>query len=80
MVDQGYTSARLLFGSEQDYNIDLLGPVALNVKWQAKAGLGFDLSHFQIDWKDKTVYCPQGKQSYLWKNNKDIYGKPVIYV
>lgn len=80
LVDQGYTSARLLFGSEQDYNIDLLGPVALNVKWQAKAGLGFDLSHFQIDWKDKTVYCPQGKQSYLWKNNKDIYGKPVIYV
>ena len=47
---------------------------------QAKAGLGFDLSHFQIDWENKIVYCPQGNRSSLWKNNKNIYGKPVIYV
>ena len=80
LVDQAYTSAQLLSSSEQDYNIDLLGPVALNVGWQAKAGLGFDLSHFQIDWQQKAVYCPQGKRSYLWKNNKNTYGKPVIYV
>ncbi len=80
LVDQAYTSAQLLSGSEQDYNIDLLGPVALNVGWQAKAGLGFDLSHFQIDWEQKAVYCPQGKRGYLWKKNKNTYGKPVIYV
>ncbi|PSM45462.1 IS5/IS1182 family transposase [Chroococcidiopsis sp. CCALA 051] len=80
LVDSGYTSAQLLSSSERDYNIDLCGPVALNVGWQAKAGLGFDLSHFQIDWKQKAVYCPQGKRSYLWKKNKDGYGKPVIYV
>lgn len=60
MVDQGYTSAQLLCTSERKYDIDLLGPVAQNVKWQAKAGLGFDLSHFQIDWKNKVVYCPCG--------------------
>lgn len=80
MVDQAYTSAQLLSTSERDYNIDLLGPVALNVGWQAKAGLGFDLSHFKIDWQQKAVYCPQGKRSYLWKKNKSVYGKPVIYV
>jgi transposase len=72
-------SAQLLVSSERDYKIDLFGPVALNVGWQAKAGLGFDLSHFQIDWQQKAAYCPQGKRSYLWKNNKDVYGKPVIY-
>lgn len=80
LVDQAYTSAQLLSSSERDYNIDLLGPVALNVGWQAKAGLGFDLSHFQIDWEQKTVYCPQGKRSYLWKKNKNFYDKPLIYV
>lgn len=80
LVDQAYTSAQLLSSSERDYDIDLLGPVALNVGWQAKAKLGFDLSHFQIDWEQKAVYCPQGKRSYLWKNNRSVYGKPVIYV
>ncbi|WP_017313974.1 IS1182 family transposase [Mastigocladopsis repens] len=80
LVDQGYTSSQLLSSSQRDYNIDLFGPVALNVGWQAKAGLGFDLSHFKIDWEHKAVYCPQGKRSYLWKKNKDVYGKPVIYV
>ncbi|MFN6570781.1 hypothetical protein [Dendronalium sp. ChiSLP03b] len=39
-----------------------------------------NLSHFQIDWQQKAVYCPQGKRSYLWKNNKNTYGKPVIDV
>jgi transposase len=80
LVDQAYTSAQLLSSSERDYNIDLLGPVALNVGWQAKAGLGFDLSHFKIDWQQKAVYCPQGKRSYLWKKNKNFYDKPLIYV
>lgn len=80
LVDQAYTSAQLLSSSERDYDIDLLGPVALNVGWQAKAGLGFDLSHFKIDWQQKAVYCPQGKRSYLWKKNKNFYDKPLIYV
>lgn len=80
LVDRGYTSAQLLTNSERDFQVDLFGPVSENVGWQAKAGLGFDLSHFQIDWQQKAAYCPQGKRSYLWKKNKDIYGKPIIYI
>lgn len=38
LVDQGYTSSQLLSSSERDYNVDLLGPVALNVGWQAFIG------------------------------------------
>jgi transposase len=60
--------------------LDLFGPVALNAKWQAKEGAGFDLSHFQVNWKRKVVYCPQGKRSRFWKNSHDSYGKPVIRV
>ncbi|MCC5605205.1 IS1182 family transposase [Nostoc favosum] len=80
LVDQGYTSSQLLSSSERDYDIDLFGPVAVNGAWQAKAGLGFDVSHFRVNWKRKVVYCPQGKRSSRWKHTQDAYGHPVIHV
>jgi transposase len=80
LVDLGYTSAQLIASSQRDYQIDLFGPVALNAKWQAKEGAGFDMSHFRVNWKRKVVYCPQGKRSRFWKNSHDSYGKPVIRV
>ena len=80
LVDQGYTSARLITQSERDYQIDLFGPVGTNGGWQARAGQGFDLSHFQIDWDKKKVSCPQGKKSRSWKKGKDSYGNPIIHV
>jgi hypothetical protein len=30
----GYTSAQLIVSSQQEYDIDLVGPVALNAQWQ----------------------------------------------
>jgi transposase len=80
LVDQGYTSAQLLSSSQRNYKIDLFGPVAVNVGWQAKAGQGFDLSHFQINWKRKVAYCPQGKRSNSWKKTQDAYGNPIIRI
>jgi Transposase DDE domain len=61
-------------------HIDLFGPVGTNGGWQARAGQGFDLSHFQIDWNKRKVSCPQGKQSRSWKKGKDSYGNPIIHV
>ena len=66
--------------SERDYQIDLFGPVGTNGGWQARAGQGFDLSHFQIDWKKRKVSCPQGKKSRSWKKGNDSYGNPIIHV
>jgi transposase len=34
LVDMGYTSARLIVSSQQEYNVDLFGPVAVNAQWQ----------------------------------------------
>jgi len=31
--------------------------------WQAKAGKGFDLAHFSIDWDKQQATCPQGQTS-----------------
>ncbi|MHC5612617.1 MAG: IS1182 family transposase [Nostoc sp.] len=80
LVDQGYTSGQLLSHSQQDYDIDLLGPVPVDVGWQSKAGLGFDLSHFQINWTQETAYCPQGKSSSRWKQTQNADGNPIIRV
>ena len=80
LVDMGYTSAQLIVSSQQEYDIDLVGPVALNSQWQAKEEAGFDLFSFRVNWKRKVVYCPRGKRSRLWKNCHDVYGKPTIHV
>jgi transposase len=34
--------------------------------WQAKAGAGFDRAQFVVDWEQRQVTCPAGKQSISW--------------
>ncbi|HEU5380799.1 MAG TPA: hypothetical protein VFV38_35705 [Ktedonobacteraceae bacterium] len=66
LVDAGYTDVEGLVSSQRDYGITLLGPVAVDASWQARAGEGFDKASFLIDWEQKTVICPAGKQNYSW--------------
>lgn len=66
LVDAGYTTAKGLVDSQQDYGVTLLGPVAQDASWQAKAGEGFDRASFLVDWEAHTVTCPAGKQNYSW--------------
>jgi transposase len=65
-VDAGYTSADHLVISHTDYHLDLIGPVMPDSSWQAKAGQGFDIAHFVIDWQSQTATCPTGKRSQSW--------------
>jgi len=66
VVDSGYIDADLLVSSQGDYGIRLLGLVLADTSWQAKAGQGFDLAHFQVDWQGQQVRCPQGQRSVYW--------------
>jgi transposase len=66
VVDTGYLDAELLVTSQQDYDVDLLGPVRPDVKWQAQAGQGFDAQSFAIDWEQQRAVCPQGRASISW--------------
>ena len=66
VVDTGYLDAGLLVSSQSDYGIRLLGPVLADTSWQAAAGQGFDLAHFQVDWQKQQVICPQGQRSVSW--------------
>lgn len=71
LVDAGYTDAEGLVSSQRDYGITLMGPVAADASWQARAGEGFDKASFQIDWEQEIVICPAGKQNYSWLPNGD---------
>ena len=71
IVDNGYVNAQLLVSSQRDYGITLLGPVGADTSWQAKAGKGFDLAHFHVDWSAKQATCPQGQMSARWYPTKE---------
>jgi transposase len=62
IVDTGYVDADLLVESSQP-GITLVGPTMPDSSWQAKAGKGFDLAHFLIDWDKQQATCPQGHTS-----------------
>jgi transposase len=64
LVDRGYTSAPMLYDSQEDYEVNLLGPVVERTFWQQATG--YDISAFTIDWEKRTVTCPQGHTSNPW--------------
>jgi transposase len=66
VVDTGYVDADLLESLQEQYGIRLLGPVLSDNSWQAKAGKGFALAHFQLDWQNRQATCPQGQTSSRW--------------
>jgi transposase len=64
LVDRGYTSAPMLYDSQQDYGVNLLGPVWEKHTWQEVNG--YEIDAFTIDWENRTVTCPQGHTSNPW--------------
>jgi transposase len=80
LVDAGYTSAQLLVSSPNDHQVDLFGPVAADPSWQARAGAGYALACFSIDWHAQVVTCPERKHSQFWKPKVDEYGRDVMEV
>ena len=77
-VDSAYVDAGLLVGSRRDHGISLEGPVRGVASWQARAGQGYELRHFTIDWERERVTCPQGKVSVTWRIRPDEDGSPRI--
>ena len=69
MVDKGYTDARVLVHSLREYGVTIVGPVAEDPSWQARAGEGFDKGSFVVDWDREVVTCPAGKESISWLPN-----------
>jgi transposase len=80
IVDTGYVDAQALLRSREDYGVDLFGPTREDHHWQAKEGMGFEASHFAIDWQEERATCPAGQTSRSWSPLKDRRGNPVIKI
>jgi len=71
LVDCGYTDADNLLTSQTEHGVRIIGPVADDPSWQARAGEGFAKADFTLDWERQIAICPLGKQSYSWLPNID---------
>jgi transposase len=69
LVDKGYTDAHVLVESQGEFGVTIIGPVAEDPSWQARAGEGFDKRSFVVDWDRQVVTCPAGKESISWLPN-----------
>lgn len=67
VVDAGYISSQTLAKSQNQYPLELLGPVRPDNSWQAQAPDRFDITHFAFDWERQVVTCPAGKTSLPWR-------------
>jgi transposase len=80
LVDSGYVDVDTLIESEDQHGVAVVGPLARDPSWQAKANEGFDISAFQVDWTAKQVVCPQGQVSRKWIDGQMSTGEPIIHI
>ena len=80
LVDNGYGSGTAFAQSRETYGVDLFGPARPDVSWRAQQADAFDLSHFHIDFNNRTVTCPQGHTTTQWYERTGSRGKPAITV
>jgi transposase len=79
-MDTGYVDGDHIVNAQTRYGLELLGPVVSNGSWQAKDENAYDISRFSIDWKQRIVTCPEGKNSRKWTERQDSDAPHVPYV
>lgn len=80
LLDGAYLSGDNLVNSQDDYHVNLIGPVREDESWQARDEDAFDRTQFEIDWDHQSVTCPRGKQSRFWQPAKGRRGRATIQV
>jgi transposase len=80
LVDAGYVAADELVASQQEHQVDLIGPPLPDTSWQARTPDGLDRSCFAIDWDAQQVTCPTGKRSVRWAPGHDRQGDGQVII
>jgi transposase len=80
LLDSGYVDADLLVTAQTLHQIDVVGPPFGSYSRQRRAGEGYDLQAFVIDWEAQQAHCPQGHTSVHWRPGHDVSGDPVIRI
>jgi transposase len=78
LVDAGYVSVGQILDADDDYGVQLTGPLPADTSWQAGDDDAFDLTRFAIDYDAHHVVCPQGKTSRNWQPARSRDGLPII--
>ena len=79
-VDAGYVTADHLLTSRTDHAIELVGPIAADYSWQARAGQGFAVAQFVLDWDKQQARCPQGQTSVGWWPHHDRRAQAAVKI
>jgi transposase len=80
LLDSGYVDADLLVTAQTMHQIDVVGPPFGSYSRQRRAGQGYDLQAFVLDWDAQQAHCPQGYTSVNWRPGHDVSGDPVIRI
>lgn len=80
LVDTGFLDAELLVESRRQFQVELLGPTRKDQRWQARAGEGFGIEHFAVDFQRQKATCPEGHESVEWVPRIDNRGNDSIYI
>jgi transposase len=80
LLDSDYIDADVLVTAQTLHQIDVVGPPFGSYSRQQRAGQGYDLQAFAIDWEAHQAHCPQGHTSVNWRPGHDVSGDPVIRI
>ncbi len=59
--DTGEVASETVVSSEPPSAVRVGGPVLPDSPWQARAGAGFALAGFTLDWEARRATCPRGR-------------------
>jgi transposase len=79
-LDAGYGDSEVLVSSRTEHAVRVIGPVPPDNHWQARAGQGFDIAGFTINWETRRAACPQGQPSAKWAATHGQRGEPLINI
>jgi IS5 family transposase len=80
LLDAGYVDSGVVVTSQREHQVRVIGPVPLDNHWQARAGAGFEVACFSLDWEARVATCPQGTLSRKWSETHDSHGEPIINI
>jgi transposase len=78
-LDSGYPSADTITVAARTFGVTMVTPALLDQSAQARAGTGYDKTHFTVDFDTRQVTCPQGQTNTNW-NPAVQRGTEVIVV
>jgi transposase len=80
VLDAGYVSSEEVVRGRDEFGVTVVGPVPPDNSWQARAGQGFDIASFGLDWDARRATCPHGATSVKWSATHDKRGGDVINI